>query len=94
MFDPEKLLTVIRTAASEVFDAKRPCNFLVGRVGSVSPLSVKCGGLDIPSDMLSVCAAASERLRVGAIVAVLRAEGGQRYLLLDTLSDGRGGGAA
>ena len=89
VFNPENLVAVIRRAASEVFDAKKPCDFVVGKVKSIAPLVVQCGGLDnIPGQVVSVCDEASGKLTEGCRVAMIRAMGGQRYLIVDTLSEG------
>ena len=92
MFNPENLVAVIRRAASEVFDAKKPCDFVIGKVKTVSPLCVQCGGIDnIPSQVISVCDGAAGKLFDGCTAAMIRAQGGQRYLIIDVLSRGTGG---
>lgn len=85
MFESDKLLAVIQKAAHGVYDAKNPCNVVFGHVASLSPVTVKMGELTIPQTLLTVCDRVRDGLTVGGAVVLLRAEGGQRFVLLDTV---------
>lgn len=85
MFESDKLLAVIQKAARGVYDAKNPCNVVFGRIVSLSPVTVKIGDLTIPQVLITVCGRVKDTLTVGDAVVLLRAEGGQRFVLLDTV---------
>lgn len=89
MFNAAALLELTQAAALKVYEAKRPCDFLVGRILSTAPLRIQAGNLEIPPEKIFVCHTAAEKLSENAPVALLRAEGGQRILVLDILAERR-----
>lgn len=82
----QKMLSVMRNIAEGVYESRKSMNIFTGKVSSVAPLTVDCGGLQrIPSALLTVCSGAADRLQVGALVVILREGGGQKYYILDTV---------
>ena len=90
-FTARRLLTVFRQAAAEVYDRRQPADLLVGQVESVSPLVVRHGAFRLPQTLLLLPGRLRGALQTGDAVALLKGEGGQRYLVLDVLEGGSDG---
>lgn len=83
----ENLVQLIKRIAVSAVEASKPCNTFVGKVQSVSPLTVSVGQkMVVDSDFLSLTATAKERMEEGAKVLMIRQAGGQKYTIIDTLS--------
>lgn len=80
------LLTLIKRAAMEAFEASKPCTTCTGQVKEVSPLRI---GLDqkkvLDEDFLDVTSTAKEKIKKGSSVLLIRQAGGQKYSVIDTL---------
>ncbi len=84
----EKILSVVKKAAAAVYDSKKPLEAVIGRIRTVSPLSADCGGLvNIPSELLVLCKGAEKEIEEGTPVIMLRAQGGQRFIIIGAVSD-------
>ena len=79
------IVQVIQKICQQERAASNPADFYTGEVVSTDPWEVSIyGGLTIPEDFLVITQTALDRdLVEGDTVAVLRADGGQRFLLLD-----------
>ena len=97
MPDASQFIDIIKTAAVDAVEATKPVNLIFGRVASVSPLSVRLdqqrtitanflmrlnyGGATQEGEAVSVYS-----FSVGDSVALLRMQGGQKYLILGTVT--------
>lgn len=83
--DASQFVDVIKKAAVEAVEATHPMNLVFGRVVAVSPLSVR---LDqqrtIPARFL--LRLSGPALEAGNYVALLRMQGGQKYLILGAVT--------
>ena len=71
----------------DAFNASKPCNVMVGKIKSVSPLKISIGQqLIVDDDFLMVGDSAKEHLAVNKTVILIRQSGGQRFLVVDTIS--------
>ena len=67
-------------------NASKPCNTVVGKIQSVSPLSVSIGQkIILDEDFLDITSNAEEKMKTGSRVLLIRQAGGQRYVIIDTL---------
>lgn len=83
----KQFLRLIKQAALEAVDARKPCDVMTATVTGVSPLSITFGGsLKVPEELLMITDAAREGLFVGARVAVIRKQGGQSFLIVGTIN--------
>lgn len=81
----ESAVDLVKRAAVEAVQAKKPLELRFGSVTGSSPLSVKVEEkLTLTSEFLIVPDRLSD-LEPGDSVALLRVQGGGRYLLLDRL---------
>ena len=81
----ESAVGLVQRAAVEAVQAKKPLELRFGSVSGVSPLSVKVEEkLTLTSEFLIVPQRLSD-LETGDTVALLRMQGGGRYLVLDRL---------
>ena len=84
----ESAVGLVKRAAVEAVQAKKPLELRFGSVSGVSPLSVKVEEkLTLTSEFLIVPQRLSD-LETGDTVALLRMQGGGRYLVLDRLGGG------
>lgn len=82
----DNLLTLIKRAAMDAFEASKPCTTQIGTVKKLSPLEISIGQkivLDI--DFLDITTTASEKMKKGSKVLMIRQAGGQKYSVIDTL---------
>ena len=81
----ESAVGLVKRAAVEAVQAKKPLELRFGSVSGVSPLSVMVEEkLTLTSEFLIVPQRLSD-LETGDTVALLRMQGGGRYLVLDRL---------
>lgn len=81
----ESAVDLVKRAAVEAVQAKKPLELRFGSVAGSSPLSVKVEEkLTLTSEFLLVPQRLSD-LEPGDFVALLRMQGGGRYLVLDRL---------
>lgn len=79
----KQFLQTIKKAASDAYEAKKPCDFMYGTIESVSPLTMRLDGVAVlPSEMLTVLESYADTMKKGDRVAVIRKSGGQRFLIL------------
>lgn len=87
MLANSSLSQLIKRCSMDAFDASKPCNVMIGKVKSVSPLTISIGQqLVIDDDFLIVCDCAKSKLKKNKNVALVRQAGGQRFLIIDTIS--------
>lgn len=81
------LSQLIKKCAMEAFKASKPCDVMVGKVKTVSPLTIAVGQqLIIDDDFLIVCDTAKNKIAKNKSVALVRQSSGQRFLVIDTIS--------
>lgn len=81
------LSQLIKKCSMEAFKASKPCDIMVGKVKSISPLTISVGQqLVLDDDFLIVCDTAKSKLEKNKSVALVRQSGGQRFLIIDTIS--------
>lgn len=81
----ESAVDLVKRAAVEAVQAKKPLELRFGSITGISPLSVKVEEkLTLTSEFLIVPQRLSD-LELGDSVALLRVQGGGRYLVLDRL---------
>lgn len=82
----DSLITLIKRAAIEAVSASKPCDTNVGKVTSLSPLTIAVGQkIVLSSAFLDVTTTAAERMKSGSRVLLIRQSGGQKYTVVDTL---------
>jgi len=79
------LLNIIKKAAIDAVKQAQPCNVLFGRIESVNPLRVRINQKLILSSEFLVLTRTMWNCQVGENVVVLKAQGGQKYIVLDRL---------
>lgn len=85
----DKLLKLFKNIASGIYESRRPCNIFIGTVKNLDPLIIDCGNIkNIPSDFISISESATDKLYVNAAVIVVKAEGGQKYFIIDRIGNG------
>lgn len=81
------LSQLIKKCSMEAIKASKPCDVMVGKVKSISPLTISVGQqLVLDDDFLIVCDTAKSKLEKNKSVALVRQSGGQRFLIIDTIS--------
>lgn len=82
------LVQLIKRISIDAVNASKPCNVMVGNIKSVSPLKISIGQqLLVDNDFLIVGDTAKEHLAVDKTVILIRQAGGQRFLVVDTISN-------
>ena len=83
----KKFLQLIKRAALEAYDARKPCDLMYARVESVNPVSIKLeNSLDIPEELIVLTRNIKSEISVGDSVAVIRKQGGQKYLIVGVIA--------
>lgn len=83
----KKFLQLIKRAALEAYDARKPCDLMYAMVESVNPVSIKLeNSLDIPEELLVLTRNIKSEISVGDSVAVIRKQGGQKYLIVGVIA--------
>ncbi len=83
----KKFLQLIKRAALEAYDARKPCDLMYARVESVNPVSIKLeNSLDIPEELIVLTHNIKSEISVGDSVAVIRKQGGQKYLIVGVIA--------
>lgn len=81
------LSQLIKKCSMEAFKASKPCDVMVGKIKTVSPLTISVGQqLVLDDDFLIVCDTVKSKLEKNKSVALVRQSGGQRFLIIDTIS--------
>ena len=82
----DSLIQLIKRIAVDAVEASKPCNAIIAKVTAESPLKILVGQkLILDDDFLIVCAGAKEKLKKGASVLLIRQEGGEQYIVVDTI---------
>ncbi len=81
-----ELAELIRDAARRVCRAENLCDAAPLYIESIAPLCVSLAGVRLPSETVSVCTGAADKLSPGCTALALKAAGGQRYYIIDLLS--------
>lgn len=82
----DNLVTLIKRIAIDAINASKPCNTVVGKVQTTSPISISVGQkLVLDEDFLDVTSIANENMKEGSKVLMIRQAGGQHYVVIDTL---------
>lgn len=77
------LTILLKQIARQEREASKPCSFYIGEVVGIKPLRVKLSQkLTVDKDFCYVCECVKD-VKKGDSVAVLRAQGGQKFLILD-----------
>lgn len=76
------LLQIIKWAASDVYETKKPCDWLVATVESVSPVTINTGQYQLSEALLVFVEGMRQKLQKGDRVILLRKSGGQKYLVI------------
>ena len=82
------LLALIKRAAVEAVEAGAPCGVFFGRVTATAPLTVRLDSRFVLESGHLLRADRAAHLREGDAVLLLRAQGGKRYVILDTMREG------
>lgn len=79
----KKFLQLVKKAAVEAIEARKPCDVMFAKVESTEPVSVRLENtLLLPEKLLVFVDDASRKLSVGCRVILLRKSGGQQYVVL------------
>lgn len=81
------LIQIVKQAAVEAIEAKKPCDYTTGIVTSINPLKVKISQtLELRESFLDLTGTVTaEALRVGEKVLLFRKSGGKRYVVIDRM---------
>lgn len=79
--DTKKLIQIIKQAAIDVYDARKPCDVFYGKVVSSNPVGIQYNGMTLPSELLVFVNGTKTALCVGDSVVLLRKSGGQKYIV-------------
>lgn len=86
MRDMKKFLQIVKQAAVEAYEARKPCNVMFAKVESVSPVYIKLEGqLIIPDELLVFTGDTKQNLKENDRLAVIRKQGGQKYLVIGVI---------
>lgn len=79
------MVQLIKKCAMDAFNASKPCNYVIGKVISTSPVKVQISqNVILPANFLLITKTASDYpLITGDKVLMLRKAGGQQYIILD-----------
>ena len=79
------IVQVIQQICKAEREAAKPVDIVIGSVASASPLTVKmASGLELASPFLIFTKTATDRnLSPGDAVVMIRAQGGQKFLVID-----------
>ena len=81
------MVQLIKKISMDAYNASKPCNVMIGKVKSTSPLKISIGQqLIIDDDFLIVGDGAKEHLAADKAVVLIRQSGGQKFLIVDTIS--------
>ena len=79
----KKLLQLIKKAAVDAVEARKPCDVMFATVEKTEPVAVKIeNSLTIPSELLVFTDGAKQNMSAGCRVILLRKSGGQQYVVL------------
>lgn len=88
MADYVELLQTMKRAAVEAVAASQPVALCYGKVTSVEPLQIMADQkLPLEGEQLELLSAVRNGLQLGERVLLLRWQGGQKYLVLDRVSE-------
>lgn len=88
MHDMKKLLQLIKQAASDVYEAKKPCDIMFGKIESTEPFKLNINDRFIVSDEPVIFVEdIKSRLSQGDKVVLIRKSGGQKYLIAGRFSE-------
>ena len=81
------LIQIIKQAAVEAIEAKKPCDYTTGIVTSVNPLKIKISQtLELRKSFLDLTGTVTtEALCAGEKVLLFRKSGGKRYVVKDRM---------
>ena len=83
MHDMKQFLQLVKQAAIEAIDARKPCDVMFAKVESISPVAVSLENmLLLPEELLVFIEGVKDKLSVGCRVILLRKSGGQQYVVL------------
>lgn len=78
----KKLLQLIKKAAVEAIESRKPCDVLFATVKSTAPVTVNLeNNAVLPENLLIFTSDLKYRLSVGNKVILIRKTGGQQYLV-------------
>lgn len=87
MVNADKLVNLIKKIALEVFESSKPTNINFGTVKSIAPIEINIEQkVILTSNQLVITEKTIDidnPLEIGDTVALIREQGGQRYLVLD-----------
>ena len=88
MLANSNLIQLIKKIAMDAVTASKPCDVLIGKVKSVSPLTVAVSQkLILDEDFLTVSDNARIRIRKNSSVIMVRRSGGQQFFVIDTIGE-------
>lgn len=81
------LVKLIKQISMDAFNASKPCDIVIGKIKSVSPLKISIGQqLLVDEDFLIVGDNTKQNLTNNKKVVLIRQSGGQQFLVIDTIS--------
>lgn len=83
--DMKKLIQIIKQAAIDVYESRKPCDVFYGKVVNINPAEVLYNGMTLPSELLVFVNGVKKSVCVGNRVALLRKAGGQKYIVLGVI---------
>ncbi len=79
----KKFLQLVKKAAVDAIEARKPCDVMFAKVESTEPVTVRLeNSLLLPDDLLVFVDDVNRKLSVGCRVILLRKSGGQQYVVL------------
>jgi len=77
------LLETIKKICTNLLNARKLSDIVVGKVTSISPLRISINSKMVLSKENIIICSACQYLEIGDTVALIRGDGGQRFLLID-----------
>ncbi len=82
----KKFLQLVKKAAIDAIEARKPCDVMFATVESTQPVVVKLeNALPLPDELLVFIDDVKQKLSVGCRVILLRKSGGQKYVVLGVM---------
>ena len=84
------IILLIKQICREERRSSKPADFVIGTVTKTNPLKIKVSSkITLDSDFFYVCESVDlKTIKKGDALAMLRAQGGQRYLVIDKVVTG------
>ena len=86
MHDMKQFLQLVKKAAIEAYESRKPCDVAVGTVASLSPIKISLGNANILSESFFIFTGdIKQSLNIGDKLALVMKQGGQKFLVIGVI---------